>query len=145
MRNLLIITVLLISHIGFTQVTAEKTFHDFGDMYANSPSYVDIRFTNKSDKLQFLLTIDKPRDVYYIFSAKRMLPDSSITIRLKVNTSNKGKFNYPIDIYFSDPIDPITITIKGNANDAIIELKETYLLIRKVITKTRAESKAACQ
>ena len=39
----------------------------------------------------------------------------------------------------------ITITIKGNANDAIIELKETYLLIRKVITKTRAESKAACQ
>ena len=39
----------------------------------------------------------------------------------------------------------ITITIKGNANDAIIELKETYLLKRKVITKTRAESKAACQ
>ena len=39
----------------------------------------------------------------------------------------------------------ITITIKGNANDAIIELKETYLLIRKVITKTRADSKAACQ
>ena len=34
---------------------------------------------------------------------------------------------------------------KTSANDAIIELKETYLLIRKVITKTREESKAACQ
>ena len=39
----------------------------------------------------------------------------------------------------------ITITIKGNANDATIELKETYLLKRKVTTKTKAESKAACQ
>ncbi len=117
MRLFILIIGLFLSFTSISQVTAEKVSYDFGDMYANSPSYYDFRFTNNSDKVQFLLTIDKPQDVYYIFSAKKLLPDSSITIRLKVNTDRKGKFNHTVDIYFSEPRDPITITVKGNIKE----------------------------
>ena len=84
------------------QIVATTTNYDFGDLYNGAQTYVDIVFTNKSDKTHYLLTIDKPTDVYYIFSGKKLLPDSSITIRLKINDKKKGKFNYQVDLYFSD-------------------------------------------
>ena len=99
------------------QITAEKSKHDFGDLYSGSTTYVDIVFTNNSPKTQFLLTIDKPRDVYYIFSGKKLLPDSSITIRMKVNDAKKGRFNHLVDVYFSDSNTPKTIALTGNIRE----------------------------
>lgn len=99
------------------QIVAEKKVHDFGDLYPNAQTYVDIQFTNNTDKKQYLLTIDKPRDVYYIFSSKTLLPDSSITIRFKINDGLKGKFNHQVDVYFSDSGNPMTITLLGNVKE----------------------------
>lgn len=99
------------------QIVAEKKVHDFGDLYPNAQTYVDIQFTNNTDKKQYLLTIDKPRDVYYIFSSKTLLPDSSITIRFKINDGLKGKFGHQVDVYFSDSGNPITISLIGNVKE----------------------------
>ncbi len=99
------------------QIVAEKKVHDFGDLYPNAQTYVDIKFTNNTDKKQYLLTIDKPRDVYYIFSSKALLPDSSITIRFKINDGLKGKFGHQVDVYFSDSGNPITISLIGNVKE----------------------------
>ncbi len=99
------------------QIVAEKKVHNFGDLYPNAQTYVDIKFTNKTGKKHFLLTLDKPRDVYYIFSGKTLLPDSSITIRLKINDGKKGKFNHDVDVYFSDSDDPITVRLTGNVKE----------------------------
>lgn len=117
MRFLLSLILLVTSLVSSAQITADKTSYDFGDLYPNAQTYVDITFTNTSDKNHFLLTIDKPRDVYYIFSSKVILPDSSITIRLKINESIKGKFNYEVDIYFSDSDQPTTIRLSGNVKE----------------------------
>lgn len=117
MRSLLFF-LFTFSLFGATgQITAEKKTHDFGDLYPNAQTYVDIEFTNNTDKKHYLLSIDKPRDVYYIFSSKALMPDSSITIRLKINDGIKGKFNNEIDIYFSDSNDPITIRLTGNVKE----------------------------
>lgn len=99
------------------QIQASTTNFSFGDLYRGSETYTDITFKNTSDKIQFLLTIQKPQDVYYIFSGKRILPDSSITIRFKINDRKKGRFNHDIDIYFSEPRDPITISLSGNVKE----------------------------
>lgn len=96
------------------QITPSETSHDFGDIYEEGQTYVDITFTNNTDKTQFLLTIDKPRDVYYIFSSKKLLPDSSIIIRFKINDGLKGKFNYQVDVYFSDSNTGTPIYLSGN-------------------------------
>lgn len=117
MRIVLSLLFLLTSFLVNGQITAEKKMHSFGDLYPNAQTYVDIKFTNHSDKKHFLLTLDKPRDVYYIFSGKTLLPDSSITIRLKINEGKKGKFNHEVDIYFSDSDKPTTIRLAGNVKE----------------------------
>src|SRR5688500_3291711 len=117
MRFLILWLIFLCSLNVKGQVEASLKSYDFGDLYNGSQTYVDIVFTNKTDKTQFLLTIDKPEDVYYIFSGKKMLPDSSITIRMKINDGIKGKFNYAVDIYFSDSNDPTTIYLQGTVKE----------------------------
>ncbi len=117
MRFLLTLIISSISFLTSAQIVADQTSYHFGDLYQNAQTYVDLTFTNQSEKKQYLLTIDKPRDVSYIFSGKTLLPDSSITIRLKINESIKGKFLHDVDIYFSDSDQPITIRLTGNVKE----------------------------
>lgn len=117
MRLTIFCVLFLFSSFGFGQIVASTTNYNFGDLYNGSQTYVDIVFTNKTGKTQYLLTIDKPEGVYYIFSGKKMLPDSSITIRMKVNDGVKGKFNYQVDIYFSDSNTSTPIYLTGTIKE----------------------------
>lgn len=117
MRVLITAVLLFQLQALVAQVTASSTSHNFGDIYSDSQSYVDIQFTNKTANPQFLLTIDKPRDVYYVFSGKKMLPDSSIIIRFKINDAIKGKFSYQVDLYFSDSNTSMPIYLTGNVKE----------------------------
>jgi len=120
MRIFVLSFFLFITAIGFGQIVASTTNYDFGDIYDGSQSYVDIVFTNKTGKTQYLLTIDKPQDVYYIFSGKKMLPDSAIVIRMKVNDGIKGRFNYQVDIYFSDSNTSTPIYLNGTIKEVTL-------------------------
>lgn len=117
MRNLFLFIFVLSSVFSYGQIEANRTAYDFGELYPNAQTYIDIEFTNHTTDKHFLLNVQKPRDVYYIFSSKVLLPDSSITIRLKINEGKKGKFNHDVDIYFSDRDQPITIQLKGNVKE----------------------------
>ena len=118
MKHLLGILIILISVTSFGQIKPDKQRHNFGELYKDSQSYVDINFTNTSEKPQFLLTVEKPRDVYYIYSSKKVMPDSTMTIRFKVNNKIKGRFTYNIDVYFSNPRAAIPIQLNGNVKQA---------------------------
>lgn len=118
MKLFLSILIAFSSIVGFSQIEAEKQRHSFGDLYKDSQSYVDINFKNTSDKVQYLLSVEKPRDVYYIYSSKKVLPDSSLTIRFKVNNNRKGRFTYNVDVYFSNPRSAITVQLNGNVKEA---------------------------
>lgn len=118
MKLLLSILITCCSIIGWSQIEPEKQRHSFGDLYKDSQSYVDINFKNTSDKVQYLLSVEKPRDVYYIYSSKKVLPDSSLTIRFKINNNRKGRFTYNVDVYFSNPRSAITIQLNGNVKEA---------------------------
>lgn len=114
MQKFLAILLILFQAFAYGQVEPSTQRFNFGDLYNGSTSYTDITFKNTSDKTQYLLTIDKPRDVYYIYSSKTILPDSSITIRFKINENIKGRFTHNIDIYFSSPRAAIPIQLSGN-------------------------------
>ena len=117
MKRFLLILSLIVSPLCWGQITAEKTSHDFGEIYAEEETYVDFKFTNNTDKSHYLLTVDKPREVFYIFSSKFIAPDSSMIIRFKIDDSRKGKFNHEIDVYFSANQDPITIRLSGTVKE----------------------------
>lgn len=119
-RGFLFIILLFCTQLR-AQITPSATSFSFGDLYSGSQTYTDITFTNTTDKVQWLLTIDKPTDVYYIFSGKQVLPGENITIRFKINDTRKGKFNYNVDVYFSEPRDAITINLTGNVKQMTAE------------------------
>ena len=110
--------MLLLPILSFDQIKPDKQRHNFGELYKDDQSFVDINFTNTSDKPQFLLTVEKPRDVYYIYSSKKVMPDSTMTIRFKINNNLKGRFTYNIDVYFSNPRSAIPIQLNGNVKQA---------------------------
>jgi len=117
--NMKLLTFLcfFLSFTTFSQLKPTKYKHNFGDLYANAPTYTDFTFTNNSNANIFMLTIDRPQGVNYIFSRKRIAPDSTFILRLKVNDKIKGKFNYKIDVYFSDNNQPVTLTLTGNIKE----------------------------
>lgn len=118
MKQLILIFFIAFCGTCIAQIEASKQRHNFGDLYNGSVTYTDIVFTNNSDKTQYLLTIDKPRDVYYIYSGKTLMPDSSITIRFKINENIKGRFTHNIDVYFSNPRAAIQVQLNGNVKQA---------------------------
>ena len=113
----LILFFLMIPFIGTSQIKPLKSSHDFGDLYANAPTYYDFKFTNHSGAPVFLLTVDKPKDVNYIFSKKLIKPDSTMLLRLQVSDRTKGRFNHIIDVYFSDSNTPTTLKLSGNIKE----------------------------
>jgi len=117
MRLTIIAFFFLFSSVGFGQITASATKYDFGDLYNGSQTYVDIVFTNKTGKTEYLLKIDKTEGVYCISSGKKMLPDSSITIRMAVNDGVKGKFNYQVNLYFSNSNTSTPIYLTGTIKE----------------------------
>ena len=100
--------------VGLSQMTVNKTKHHFGDLYENAPTYVDFTFKNTGNKAVFLLTVDRPQEVYYLYSKKLIQPDSTMTLRLKINDNIKGRFNYYVEVYFSDYREPVVLNLKGN-------------------------------
>ncbi|MFD1551541.1 hypothetical protein DNU06_03445 [Putridiphycobacter roseus] len=117
MRNLLFFITLFFYQLAYTQMQIDKTSHDFGNLYANAPTYVDFTFKNIGQAKTYLLTVDKPREVYYIYSTKTIQADSSVTVRLKINDNIKGRFNYSVDVFFSNSNKPITLNVYGNVKE----------------------------
>lgn len=107
----------LVSNLLFAQIEFDKTNHNYGDMIANTPRFIDIQLTNKGDKKVFVLSIRKPKEVVYITNKQTLEPDSSIFIRLQVNPKKRGKFSYSIDVFTSDQNEPTVIRLEGNVKE----------------------------
>jgi Ca-activated chloride channel family protein len=113
--KLVCILSLLLNHFqGTGQLVFEKVSHDFGDLYANSDRFVDIRITNKGPKKEYLLRVTKPADLVYLANGQYLEKDSSLIVRLQPNPKNTGKFSYAVEIYTSDKQVPTTLHISGN-------------------------------
>lgn len=116
-RLISIFVVLLFSLSVTGQIKVSETSFDLGDLYLDDSRFVDVQFSNKGSKKEWLLSVKKPREVVYLFDSKWMEPDSSILLRLQANPTEKGRFNYDIPVYLSDRQDPVLIEIKGNLKE----------------------------
>lgn len=117
MRIFLFLFFLVNALNAFSQVSFEKTKHDFGDLEAYDERFVDIVLTNKSQKKEYVLSVKKPFEVVYIVTGKFMDKDSSVTLRFQVNPKTKGRFSYDVDVFVSDRNEPVTIKLTGNMKE----------------------------
>ncbi|PHR49097.1 MAG: hypothetical protein COA32_03355 [Fluviicola sp.] len=113
MFRIIFIFTLLLHGYSFGQISFDKTEHDFGDLYSGDQRFVDVYLKNNSDKVAFILSVDKPMEVVYIQKGAMMDPDSSTVIRFQINTRSKGRFHYKIPVFTSDKDEPTLISLKG--------------------------------
>ncbi|MBL4862316.1 MAG: VWA domain-containing protein [Crocinitomicaceae bacterium] len=112
-----ILFLLLLSNQSHSQITFNKVKHDFGDLQAYSPRYVDFILTNTGKKQEWLLSVNKPSEVVYINSKQIIEPDSSVIVRFQVNPKVKGRFNYTAEIFTSDRSEAVKIKLSGNLKE----------------------------
>lgn len=107
-----------VNSIGlFSQVTFEKTKHDFGDLEAYDDRFVDIVLTNKGQKKEYVLSLKKPYEVNYIVTGKFMDKDSSVVLRFHVNPKTKGRFSYDVEVFVSDRNEPVIVKLTGSMKE----------------------------
>lgn len=115
--RLLTIILIFVSQFGFSQFGFDKIDHDFGDIKAGDDRVVDIKFRNTTDAKVYLLRIKHGREIKSLVSSKTIMPDSLLTIRIKYNPTEKGRFKIKIPIYLSNSLEPFDFTIQGNVKE----------------------------
>lgn len=119
MRILLILFLTFFSLQLKSQLVFSTTKHDFGDVTGLTERFVDLILTNKGSKKEYILSVKKPSNVVYLVNGQFLDPDSSLMIRLQVNPTIKGKFNYEVQIYTSDKDEATTIKLVGNLTNTV--------------------------
>jgi Ca-activated chloride channel family protein len=117
MSRVVFIFIILLHGFSFGQVSFDKTEHDFGDLYSGDQRFVDIYLKNNSNKVEFILSVDKPMEVVFIQKGAMMDPDSSTVIRFQVNKRVTGRFHYKIPVFTSDKDEPTLISLKGTIKE----------------------------
>lgn len=117
MRIFLFLFLSIISFNVISQVTFEKTKHDFGDLEAYDDRFVDIVLTNKGQNKEYVLSVKKPFEVNYIVTGKFMDKDSSVVLRFQVNAKAKGRFSYDVEVFVSDRNEPVIVKLSGNMKE----------------------------
>ncbi|MBI1836565.1 MAG: VWA domain-containing protein [Flavobacteriia bacterium] len=121
MRKFILYITFLISGSIQCQITFDKTKVDFGELTMLSERFADIKLTNIGPKKGYILTVKKPGEVVYIVSGQFIEKDSSITVRLQVNPTKKGRFTYEVSIFTSDKAEATIIKLTGNLKEFSVE------------------------
>ncbi len=116
MKNLLFIFVafLLLNSLS-AQVIFNQSYHNLGEVNKTDKKYFDFTLTNAGTKKALVLRVEEPYGIDVKFSKKEILPDSTITVRIKYTPKKKGKFKKDIPIWINVNNEPITFTIEGDA------------------------------
>lgn len=96
------------------QFSVNKTVYDHGTIEKFNNDTAWFTFTNNSDKTVYLLST-QPTDNYEILCpGKSIEPGATWTIAIIYYTSEKGKFNIKIPLYFGHLSTAMYLEVKGN-------------------------------
>ncbi|MFN0031145.1 MAG: vWA domain-containing protein [Flavobacteriales bacterium] len=91
---------------------------NFGTSTSQTQWVVDVIIQNKSDEKDFLLRHTFSHEYEVLFTSKTLMPDSSITMRVKFKPREKGNFSENIELYFASMPKPLIFKVS-----AIIDYK----------------------
>ena len=112
----LIIACLFLVKLCFSQVIFNSSSHNLGEINKEDKKYFDFTLTNAGKKTALILRVEEPYGIDVKFSNKEILPDSTVTVRIKYTPKKKGKFKKDVPVWVSVNNEPITLTLEGYAN-----------------------------
>ncbi len=113
MKNLINIFILF----GVGAVNAQTVFldqpYELGLIDKSSQRYVDVPIKNTSDKKVFIFRAEADKRFQIRYSSKKLLPDSTVYMRVQFTPKVKGPFSEKIEVHFSCYTEPKTIKVAG--------------------------------
>lgn len=100
--------------LGSAQVMVDQANINYGDLDAYSNRWVDVTLTNLDVRSTMVLRSSFPPDYTFRFSTKTLVPDSSLTLRVKANPRKEGFFKDEVEIWFTTMNEPIVLTFVGD-------------------------------
>jgi Ca-activated chloride channel family protein len=123
MRYLIFMLFFVLNHSHLSaQIRVDKTFYDFGDLYAHSERYVDFYFKNLGADKAFILRVEKQTNTVYQISSSTILPDSTVVLRIQVSEKKKGPFSIQVPVYLSDRNEALVLKLRGNIKESSPDL-----------------------
>ncbi len=107
----ILITLSLLHHNFIAQVVITPTRLDFGTTNPDTEWIVDIKITGKSAQKDFFLRHTFSHEYEVLFTSKTIMPDSTITMRVKFKPRMKGAFKENIQLYFASMQEPIILPV----------------------------------
>lgn len=123
--NKLLITIITLMFFGnlSAQVVFNQSSHNLGEINKEDKKYFDFTLTNAGTKTAQILRVEEPYGIDVKFSNKEILPDSTVTVRIKYTPKKKGTFKKDIPVWISVNNEPITFTLEGDAKTFDIDEK----------------------
>lgn len=110
---LILFLICSVSQNGFGQTTLDHSSYDFGTLNSYNEFFTDFIIRNKGQKKEYILRVQTGKELTYKISSDVIYPDSFLILRVQINPSKLGKFNYELPVFFSDKKDPSIIRISG--------------------------------
>lgn len=98
----------------------DRTLASIGIIEKGSPRHADFVYTHNGDKKTFILRVEHARNISYLLSSREALPDSSITLRIQYNPSEKGDFKERILVYLAHDPEPVELMVSGTTDENLI-------------------------
>lgn len=96
------------------QVVVDQNTIDFGVLDAHTNRVVDLTFTNVSPQPALMLRSSFPPDYTFRWTRRDLEPDSSLTLRIKVNPRINGPFQDEVVVWFSNMDTPLELSFSGD-------------------------------
>ncbi len=101
------------------QLTAFPTKHDFGLLLRADANWVDVEIINNDPKEAFIFRVEASNSVSIQISSKKVLPDSSVYIRIQYTPKISGHFREELKMYASSWQQPKSFVISGESTYAV--------------------------
>jgi len=95
-------------------ISLNTDVHDFGDILEGNPRVADFILTNTGTEEVFMLRADVPENCVYRYSAPKVLPGQTTTIRIKINPTHMGSFRENINVFTSASGKSFKLYLTGN-------------------------------
>lgn len=95
------------------QVNIQPSALQYGNTSPATEWVVDVHIQNTSGKKDFLLRHTFSHEYEVLFTSKTLLPDSSITMRVKFIPRMKGEYKENIELFFAGMNEPVILPVRA--------------------------------
>ena len=119
MRILAIVYVVLSCGFLHGQQSNSEDYLDYGAIDAQSKRYIDLNIGNPGNEKVYILRVEHSPEVTYRLTTDLIEPLSTVQLRIQVNPSQKGDFNYVLKLFMSDQVNPVIYRLTGTVTEEL--------------------------